>query len=137
MKSFLTEFKAFIQRGNVMDMAIGVIIGGAFSSIVSSLTNDIIMPFIGIFVNASTFADLSFTVGGAVITYGNFIQAIFNFLMTALVIFCLIRTINRMHERTEKLLHRQKAEEEPPAPPAPSAEEVLLTEIRDLLKQGK
>lgn len=137
MKSFMQEFKAFIARGNVMDMAVGVIIGGAFSAIVGSLTNDIIMPFIGIFVNASTFAELNFTVGGAVIAYGNFIQAIFNFLLTALVIFCIIRAINRMREKADKLLHKQQAEEAPPAPPAPSAEEVLLTEIRDLLKEGR
>lgn len=126
MGSFMKEFKAFIARGNVMDMAVGVIIGGAFSAITTSLINDIIMPVLGIFTSSISFADLSVTVGSAQITYGNFIQAILNFLVMALVVFCLVRTMNRMHK---------KKEEAPPAPPAPSAEETLLTEIRDLLKE--
>lgn len=126
MGSFMKEFRAFIARGNVMDMAVGVIIGGAFSAITTSLINDIIMPVLGIFTSSISFADLSVTVGSAQITYGNFIQAILNFLVMALVVFCLVRTMNRMHK---------KKEEAPPAPPAPSAEETLLTEIRDLLKE--
>ncbi len=124
---FFTEFKEFIARGNVMDLAVGVIIGGAFKAIVDSLTADIIMPFIGIFVNALSFADLSVSVGGAVITYGNFIQAVLNFLIMALVLFCMIKAINSFH--------RKKEEEAPAAPPEPSNEEKLLTEIRDLLKK--
>ena len=126
MSSFVREFKAFIARGNVMDMAVGVIIGGAFSAITTSLINDIIMPVLGIFTSSISFADLSVTVGSAVITYGNFLQAVLNFLVMALVVFCLVRTMNRLHK---------KKEEAPAAPPAPSREETLLTEIRDLLKE--
>lgn len=125
MKKFVAEFKAFIARGNVMDLAVGVIIGGAFSAITTSLINDIIMPVLGIFTSSVSFADLSVGIGGAVITYGNFIQAILNFLVMALVVFCLVKAMNRLH---------RKKEEAPPAPPEPSKEEVLLAEIRDLLK---
>lgn len=128
MKKFMEEFKQFIARGNVMDMAVGVIIGGAFSAITTSLINDIIMPLLGIFTGSISFADLSFTVNGAVIAYGNFIQAVLNFLVMAFVVFCLVKTINRFH---------RKKEEAPPAPPEPSAEEKLLTEIRDLLKEKR
>ena len=129
MKKFMDEFKQFIARGNVMDMAVGVIIGGAFTAITTSLINDIIMPLLGIFTGSISFAALSFTINGAVIAYGNFIQAVFNFLIMAFVVFCLIKTINRFH--------RKKAEppKEEPAPPEPSAEEKLLMEIRDLLKE--
>ena len=123
---FIAEFKQFIARGNVMDMAVGVIVGGAFKAIADSLTADIIMPVIGIFVKENSFADLSVTVGSAVITYGNFINAVLNFLIMALVVFCLIKGINSFP---------RKKEEAPAAPPAPSKEEVLLTEIRDLLKE--
>ena len=125
---FFGEFKQFIARGNVMDMAVGVIIGGAFSSIPTSLINDIIMPLLGIFTRSITFSALSVTVGGAVITYGNFVQAVLNFLVMAFVVFCLIKTINRFHRKKEQ-------PETPPAPPEPSAEEKLLAEIRDLLKE--
>lgn len=126
MKKFMDEFKQFIARGNVMDMAVGVIIGGAFSAITTSLINDIIMPLLGIFTGSISFADLHFTINGAVIAYGNFIQAVLNFLVMAFVVFCMIKTINRFH---------RKKEEAPPAPPEPSAEEKLLMEIRDLLKE--
>ncbi|WP_325199783.1 large-conductance mechanosensitive channel protein MscL [Oscillibacter sp.] len=122
---FFAEFKTFIARGNVMDMAVGVIIGGAFSNITTSLINDIVMPLLGIFTSSVSFADLTLTVGPAVITYGNFIQAVLNFLIMALVVFCIVKTLNRFHK---------KKEEAPPPPPGPSAEEQLLTEIRDLLK---
>ena len=125
-KGFIAEFKQFIARGNVMDMAVGVIVGGAFKAIADSLTADIIMPIIGIFVSENSFADLSLTVGTAVITYGNFIQAVLNFLIMALVVFCLVKGINRFH---------RKKEEAPAAPPAPA--EKLLMEIRDLLKERK
>ena len=128
MKKFMEEFKQFIARGNVMDMAVGVIIGGAFSAITTSLINDIIMPLLGIFTGSISFAELSFTVNGAVIAYGNFIQAVLNFLVLAFVVFCLVKAINRFH---------RKKEEAPPAPPEPSAEEKLLTEIRDLLKEKR
>lgn len=122
---FAAEFKQFIARGNVMDMAVGVIVGGAFKGIVDSLTQDLIMPFIGLFVKENSFANLSVTVGSATFTYGNFIQTVFNFLIMAFVVFCLIKVINRFH---------RKKEEAPAAPPEPSNEEKLLTEIRDLLK---
>ena len=85
MKKFLQEFKTFAMRGNVMDLAVGVIVGGAFSSITNSLINDIIMPIVGIFVSQASFADLTLSVGGAVITYGNFIQAVLNFVILAFV----------------------------------------------------
>lgn len=126
MKKFMEEFKAFIARGNVMDMAVGVIIGGAFSAITTSLINDIIMPLLGIFTNSISFAELSVTVNGAVITYGNFIQAVLNFIIMALVVFCIVKGMNRLHK---------KKEEAPPAPPEPSSQEKLLMEIRDLLKE--
>lgn len=109
-----------------MDLAVGVIVGGAFSAITTSLINDIIMPFIGIFVSQASFADLTLQVGGAVIAYGNFIQAVINFLIMALVVFCMVKAVNRLS---------RKKEEAPPPPPAPSAEEKLLTEIRDLLRE--
>ena len=93
MKKFLEEFKAFAMRGNVMDLAVGVIVGGAFGSITSSLIDDIIMPVVGIFVSQASFADLSVQIGGAVITYGNFIQAVLNFLIMAFVVFCMVKAI--------------------------------------------
>ena len=123
---FLAEFKTFIARGNVMDMAVGVIIGGAFSNITTSLINDIVMPVLGIFTSSVSFADLSVNLGPAVITYGNFIQAVLNFLIMAFVVFCLVKTLNRFHKKKEAA---------PPPPPGPSAEEKLLAEIRDLLKE--
>lgn len=128
MKKFMEEFKTFIARGNVMDMAVGVIIGGAFSAITTSLIEDIIMPILGIFTGSISFAALSFTVNGAVIAYGNFLQAILNFLVMAFVVFCLVKALNKLHH---------KKEEAPAAPPEPSAEEKLLTEIRDLLKERR
>lgn len=123
---FMSEFKTFIARGNVMDMAVGVIIGGAFSSITNSLINDIVMPILGVFTSSVSFADLSVSVGPAVIAYGNFIQAVFNFLIMAFVVFCLVKALNSFHKKKEAA--------PPPPPPGPSAEEQLLTEIRDLLK---
>lgn len=125
---FFGEFKQFIARGNVMDMAVGVIIGGAFSAITTSLINDIIMPLLGIFTNSITFSALSVTVGGAVITYGNFIQAVLNFLVMAFVVFCLVKAMNSFHRKEE-------APAEPTPEPEPSNEEKLLAEIRDILKR--
>ena len=124
---FLSEFKTFIARGNVMDMAVGVIIGGAFSSITTSLINDIVMPVLGIFTDSISFAELSVKVGPAVITYGNFIQAVLNFLIMAFVVFCLVKALNSFHRKKEA----------PPPAPKVSAEEKLLTEIRDLLRERK
>ena len=126
MKAFFREFKTFASRGNVIDLAVGVILGSAFSAITNSLINDIVMPFLGIFTSQITFSDLTLTIGGAVIAYGNFIQAVLNFLVMSFVIFCMVKAINRLH---------RKKEEAPKAPPKPSNEEVLLAEIRDLLKE--
>ena len=116
----LTEFKEFIQRGNVLDLAVAVILGGAFGAIVSSLVDDIIMPVIGAVLGGINFAEQVFQVGDAMIGWGNFVQAIINFLCIALVLFWLVRIAKGM--------------EEPEVPAEPSAEETLLTEIRDLLK---
>ncbi len=133
IKGFLGEFKEFISRGSVIDLAVGVIIGGAFTSIVNSLVNDIIMPFVGWLFGGIDFTDLKIVitpgteeVAEAAIRYGAFVQNVVNFLLVAFVIFMMIRTINRF---------RRKKEEAPKAPPAPSKEELLLTEIRDLLKE--
>lgn len=122
---FISEFKQFIARGNVMDMAVGVIVGGAFKAIADSLTADIIMPIIGILVRENSFTDLHISIRGATITYGNFIQAVLNFLIMAFVVFCMVKGINRFHRKAEKVV----------SPPKPSNEEKLLTEIRDLLKE--
>ena len=127
------EFKAFIMRGNVVDMAVGVIIGGAFGKIVTSLVNDIFMPIIGMILGNVNFSSLEIKLGEpvegaeqAAIRYGMFIQEIVNFLIIALCIFMVIKVINKM----------QKKKEEAPAPaPEPTKEEVLLTEIRDALNK--
>jgi len=119
----LKEFRDFINRGNVIDLAVAVIIGVAFGAIVTSLVNDIIMPLVGIILGGVDFTGLVITFGEAQILYGNFIQAIVNFLIVAFVIFMIVRTINKMKKPTE-----------PAAPAAPPEDIVLLTEIRDLLK---
>ena len=126
---FLSEFKTFIARGNVLDLAVGVIIGGAFSAITNSLVNDIINPILGILTGGNeALSGLSFQLpGGGALMVGNFINAVLNFLIMAFAVFCLVKAVNR--------LHRKKEETPPPAPPAPSREELLLTEIRDLLKE--
>lgn len=128
---FFAEFRKFIARGNVMDMAVGVIIGGAFKSIADSLTADILMPLLGILTNQITFSNLAVNVGGAVIGYGKFLEAVLNFLIMAFAVFCIVKAINSFHRRLE----RQEAAQA--AAPAPSQEERLLTEIRDLLKAQK
>ncbi len=122
----LKEFRDFISRGNVMDLAVAVIIGAAFTAIVTSFVDDIVMPIIGVILGGVDFTSLAITVGGANITYGNFLQAVLNFLLIAFVVFLMVRSINKMQGEQEA--------EEAAAPPAPSAEETLLTEIRDLLK---
>ncbi len=121
----LKEFRDFLNRGSVIDLAVAVILGAAFTAIVKSLVDDIIMPLIGVLMGGVSFADLSVQVGDAVILYGNFIQAIVNFVIVAFVVFLFIRSYNNM---------QKKEEEAPAAPPEPSTEEKLLTEIRDLLK---
>ena len=135
----LDEFKAFAVRGNVIDMAVGVIIGGAFGKIVSSVVADVIMPPIGLLVGGVNFTDLKWEMKEAVLNdagevvapavtlnYGNFLQVTFDFLIVAIAVFAFVKLINS--------LNKKKKEEAPAAPPAPSKEEVLLTEIRDLLK---
>ena len=135
--TFLQDFKAFAMRGNVMDMAVGVIIGGAFSKIITSVVSDIIMPPIGLLVGGLNFTDLKWEMKPAqeidgvmqeavTLNYGNFLQTAFDFIIIAISIFIFIRLISKLS---------RKKEEAPAAPPAPSKEEVLLTEIRDLLKE--
>lgn len=130
--SIMKEFKAFAMRGNVVDMAVGIIIGGAFGKIVSSLVNDIIMPPIGVLIGGVSFTDLAIIIKAATadspavtINYGNFVQVVFDFLIIAAAIFTLIKVMNSL---------KKKEEEAPAAPPAPSKEETLLAEIRDILK---
>lgn len=120
------EFKAFAMKGNVVDLAIGVVIGGAFGAIVSSLVGDVIMPIIGVLTGGLDFTGLSYKVGGASVAYGKFIQATFVFVVVAFVLFMVVKAMNKM----------KKAEEAKPAAPAEIPADVkLLTEIRDLLKK--
>lgn len=136
-KGFIAEFKEFISRGNVMDMAVGVIVGGAFTAIVTSLVNDILMPLIGLLTGGADFSSLKVTVGKpigdvapATINYGMFIQQVVNFLIVAFVIFAVIKSINKFRRKDEP------AEE--PEPESETPEEVLLMrEIRDLLAGGE
>ena len=121
----LKGFKEFAMRGNVMDMAVGVIIGGAFGKIVSSLVDDVIMPVIGVLTGGVDFSKLSLMVGDAEVKYGMFIQNIIDFLIIAICIFSMIKVMNSISA---------KKKEEPAAPAEPSNEEKLLSEIRDLLK---
>jgi large conductance mechanosensitive channel len=129
MKSFIAEFKKFISKGDVMSMAVGIIIGGAFTAIINSLVSDIIGPVIGMICGGIDFSALSVNVGDAQLMIGNFIQAIINFLLVALVLFLIMRSFNRMKEKMAK------EKEEEPAPAEPSEEVKLLTEIRDSLKK--
>lgn len=120
------EFKAFIIRGNVLDLAVGVIIGGAFGKIVSSLVNDLLMPALGILTGGHDFSEMMYKVGDAEIKYGAFLQSVIDFLIIAASIFLFIKLLSKL---------QRKKEQKPAAPPEPSAEEKLLTEIRDLLKE--
>ena len=155
--SWWDEFTAFAIKGNAMALAVGTIIGGAFSTITKSLTDDIIMPIVNIFLGGADFSEAKFPLprmpwveptyetvlnaeGEEVIqvvqnylTYGNFLSAVINFAILALVVFWLVKGLNKLSELGKKK-EEAAAAAEPPAPPAPSAEEVLLTEIRDLLK---
>ena len=138
--AFLKEFKEFALKGNVMDMAVGVIIGGAFGKISTSLVNDVIMPLISVLTGGVDFSNWKIVLKAAVagadgvidpatevaIKYGSFLATILDFLIIAFAVFCLIKAINRFH---------RKKEAAPPPPPQPSQEEVLLAEIRDLLKE--
>ena len=157
MSSLWKEFTEFAIKGNAMALAVGTIIGGAFSTITKSLTNDLIMPIVNIFMGGADFSEAKImlprmpwveptyeTVVNAegveivqevrnYLTYGNFISAVINFLILAVVVFLIVKGINALTELGKK--KEEVAPAEPPAPPAPSAEEVLLTEIRDLLKE--
>ena len=156
--SWWEEFKTFAIKGNAMALAVGTIIGGAFSTITKSLTNDLIMPVVNIFLGGADFSEAKLALprmpwveptyetivdaNGAEIvqevqnylTYGNFISAIINFFILALVVFFIVKGLNKLSEISKKK-EEEAAAAEPPAPPAPSAEEVLLGEIRDLLKE--
>ena len=134
MRNFLSEFKEFISRGNVVDLAVGIIIGSAFTAIVTSLVNQVVMPGIGFLIGRINFADFRWTLAPAsgdkpevAIYYGAFIQQIINFIIISFVVFSMVKMIN--------ILRRKKNEEEEPA--APSSEVQLLTEIKDLLKENR
>ena len=127
---FFEEFKSFVMRGNLIDMAVGVIIGGAFGKIVTSLVNDVIMPIFGIILGNIDISSLEYKIGTpvegveqAAIRYGMFLQDVINFLIIAFCIFIFIKIMNKLHKKKEEV----------PAPPKPSNEEILLTEIRDAL----
>ena len=141
MKKFLSEFKTFAMRGNVIDLAVGVVIGGAFGKITTSVVNDIIMPIIGMLTGGLNFSDWKIVLKQAVldaegvvtdpevaITFGNTISVILDFIIIAFAVFCMVKGLNKLHRKKEE------APPAPPAPPEPSAEEKLLTEIRDLMK---
>ena len=134
-KGLIAEFKEFINQGNAMDMAVGVIIGGAFTAIVNSLINDIINPVISIVTGGGVVGQgLSIQIGSAVINFGSLIGAIINFLLIALVVFAIVKSMNTMKEKTAALMKSKEAEEEDPeAEPEPSEEILLLREIRDIL----
>ena len=155
-KSIWKEFTEFAIKGNAMALAVGTIIGGAFSTITKSLTNDLIMPVVNIFLGGADFSDIKVKLprmpwveptyelvvdeaGNEIsqvvenyLTLGNFISAVINFFILAVVVFAIVKGVNALSEIGKK--KEEEAPAEPPAPPAPSAEEVLLTEIRDLLK---
>jgi large conductance mechanosensitive channel len=130
----MSEFRDFAMRGNVVDMAVGIVIGGAFGKIVSSFVNDVLMPPIGILLGGVDFTELAVTlkaasgeVAAVTLNYGTFIQTLVDFIIIAFAIFMVIKAMNSL---------KKKKEEAPAAPAKPSAEEALLTEIRDLLKKG-
>lgn len=143
MKKFLEEFKQFAMRGNVIDLAVGVVVGGAFGKITNSLVNDIIMPAVSMLTGGVNFSDWKIVLKQAVvengeeiaaavsINYGTLISTIIDFIILAFAVFCMVKGINTLHRKKEE------APAAPPAPPEPSAEEKLLTEIRDLLRDRK
>ena len=153
MKKFFEEFKKFAMRGNVIDLAVGVVIGGAFGKITTSIVNDIIMPVVGMLTGGIAFEDWKIVLKEAVldaegavktaevaIRYGNTIAIVLDFIIVAFAVFCLVKAINGLHAKAEELKEKEEevveepaAPAEPPAPPAPTTEE-LLAEIRDLLK---
>lgn len=139
--TFFNEFKTFISRGSVMDMAVGIIVGTAFTAIVNSLVKDMLMPIIGLILGGVSFTDLKFVIAAATdqtaevaINWGTFIQRIVDFLIISFVVFVMVRSLNTLRDKLEP-----KKEDEAPAPeapPTPPADVVLLTEIRDLLKKN-
>lgn len=160
MKNFIQDFQSFISRGNVIDMAVGVIVGAAFSQIVNSLVKDVVNPILGFVIGSQDFSDLFVVLsmpegyagpmtyaeltkaGATVLGYGSFITAVFHFLLLALVIFSMVRMVSQIRTRTEELLKAKEKEEEEkvatPAAPPPTPEDIqLLREIRDLLKKEK
>ena len=141
MKKFMEEFKAFAMRGNVLDMAVGVVIGGAFGKITTSLVNDIIMPLVSILTGGVDFSAWKWVLKEAVmegsevvdpeiaVNFGNLISVILDFIIIAFAVFCMVKAINKMHDKLPK------PEPEPEEEPEPTKEELLLAEIRDLLKE--
>ena len=146
-RGFLAEFKTFIARGNVMDMAVGVIVGGAFGKITTSLVNDVVMPAVSMLTGGTNFTDWKFILKEAVmaadgvtvetaevaIKYGSFLSTILDFIIIAFVVFCMVKFINRLHDKMKKE-EDAPVVEDAPKEPEPSKEELLLTEIRDLLR---
>ncbi|MCF2662506.1 large-conductance mechanosensitive channel protein MscL [Pseudoflavonifractor phocaeensis] len=143
MKKFMEEFKTFAMRGNVIDMAVGVVIGGAFGKITTSIVNDIIMPLISMLTGGINFSSWKLVLKQAVldaqgavvseevaVNFGNTIAVILDFIIIAFAVFCMVKALNNLHRKKE-----EEAPAEEPAPPEPSAEEKLLMEIRDLLKE--
>ncbi len=137
MNKFISEFKEFISKGNVVDMAVGIIVGTAFTAIVNSLVNQVIMPPIGYLLGRVDFSDLKYTISrpkgevpGVYISYGAFIQQVINFIIIAFVVFCMVKMLNMLRNRRQE--EKEKAEKEAPKP-----ELQLLTEIRDLLKESR
>lgn len=137
-KGFFAEFRKFISRGNVLDMAVGMVVGAAFTAIVTSFVNDIIMPVVGLAIGGIDFSDLKIVLKAATETdpevalrYGTFINAIISFIIIAFCVFCIVKGFNKLHE-----LNKKEEEAKPAAPAAPPADIQLLTEIRDLLKKN-
>ena len=145
MKKFFEEFKAFAMRGNVIDMAVGVVIGGAFGKITNSVVNDIIMPLISMLTGGVDFSAWKWVLKEAVmegkevidpeiaVNYGSLIAVILDFIIIAFAVFCMVKAINKMHDKLSK--PEPEAEPEPEEDPEPTKEELLLAEIRDLLKE--
>ena len=132
----LKEFKEFISRGNVLDLAVGVIVGAAFSNIVTSLVNNIFTPILGVFFGGIDFSSLKFTIGDASIMYGSFIQSVIDFLITAICIFIIVKIVNKINNDLHKLTKKEE-EDKKVEEPVVSEDIKLLTEIRDLLKNNK
>jgi len=139
--TFFNEFKTFISRGSVMDMAVGIIVGTAFTAIVNSLVKDMLMPIIGLILGGVSFTDLKFVIAAATdqtaevaINWGTFIQRIVDFLIISFVVFVMVRSLNTLRDKLEP--KKEKEAPAPEAPPTPPADVVLLTEIRDLLKKN-